>query len=134
METVPSLLWNSLLKVLMLCMIILAPIKAAMIVVGCLIFIDLMTGIWAAIKRQQPVTSAALRRTISKMIIYQIAVISGFLIEHYLVQGELPIVKIVAGFIGIVEFKSILENGNFILGTDIFKTLISKLGSKNDQL
>lgn len=115
-------------------MAILAPIKAVMLTVGFLIFLDLSSGIWAAIKRQERVTSAALRRTISKMVIYQMAVITGFLIETYLVGPSIPVTKVVAGFIGLVEFKSILENSNTILGTDVFKLLIAKLGSKNDNL
>lgn len=122
------------IKCIMLILVLLAPIKAVMATVGFLIFVDLISGIWAAHKRKEKISSAALRRTISKMIIYQTAVISGFLIEKFLVGGDLPVTKIVAGFIGIVEFKSILENGNFILGTDVFKILIEKLGSKNDQL
>lgn len=123
-----------LLKCIMLIAVLLAPIDAVMATVGFLIFLDLISGVWAARKRNEPVTSAALRRTISKMIIYQLAVISGFFIERYLLQGALPITKVVAGFIGIVEFKSMLENGNTILGTDVFKLLIEKLGSKNDSL
>jgi len=115
-------------------MAILAPIQAVMATVGFLIFVDLATGIWAALKRSEKITSAAIRRTLSKMVIYQTAVISGFLIEQYILSNELPITKVVAGFIGLVEFKSILENGNVILGTNIFKLLIAKLGSKNDQL
>lgn len=118
----------------MLILVLLAPIKAVMLTVGFLIFLDALTGIWAALKRKEAITSAALRRTISKMIIYQLAVISGFLIEKHLFAGDLPVTKIVAGFIGLVEFKSILENGNTILGTNIFRSLISKLGSKNDKL
>lgn len=113
---------------------LIAPIQATMIVVGFLILTDLATGTWAAYKRKETITSAALRRTLSKMLIYQLAIISGFLIEHYILEGAVPVTKVVAGFIGLVEFKSILENSNTILGTDIFKTLIAKLGSKNDQL
>ena len=116
----------------MVIIVLLAPIQAVMATVGFLIFLDTATGIWAALKRSEKISSAALRRTISKMIIYQIAVISGFLIETYLVGGSLPVSKVVAGFIGLVEFKSILENSNTILGTNIFKILIKKLGSKND--
>ncbi len=118
----------------MLILAILAPIQATMLTVGFLIFLDLATGIWAAIKRQELIKSAALRRTVSKMIIYQLAVISGFFIEKYLLEGSIPVTKVVAGFIGLVEFKSILENSNIILGTDIFKALIQKLGSKNDDV
>lgn len=113
---------------------ILAPIKAVMITVGVLIFVDLISGTWAAKKRNEPITSAAFRRTLSKMLIYQVAVISGFLVEHYILQGDIPVSKIIAGFIGLVELKSVLENGNTILGTDVFKALIAKLGSKNDTL
>ncbi len=123
-----------LLKLITLCIVMLAPIQAVMMTVGFLIFLDLLTGVWAARKRKEKISSAALRRTISKMIIYQIAIISGFFIEKHLLQDSLPITKVVAGFIGLVEFKSILENGNTILGTDIFKLLIQRLGSKNDQL
>lgn len=125
---------NYALKLLALILAILAPIKATMLVVGFLIFADLITGIWAAYKRQEKITSAALRRTLSKMLIYQLAIFSSFLIERYVVGADLGIVKVVAGFIGLVEFKSMLENGNAILQTDIFKTLIEKLGSKNDKL
>ena len=124
---------NYILKAFAIILAILAPIKATMSTVGFLIFLDLATGIWAALKRKETIKSAALRRTISKMIIYQLAVISGFLIERYLFGGEMPVTKIVAGFIGLVEFKSILENSNFILGTDVFKLLVQKLGSKNDK-
>lgn len=125
---------NYFTKVFAVMLVILAPIKAVLITVGFLIFLDLISGIVAAVKRKESVSSAALRRTISKMIIYQTAVITGFFIEHYLLEGSIPVSKVVAGFIGIVEFKSILENFNTILGTDVFKTLIQKLGSKNDQL
>lgn len=112
---------------------IFAPIQAVMITVGVLIFADLFTGVWAAMKRKEPVTSASLRRTISKMVIYQTAIVSGFLLESHIMGNVLPLTKLVASVIGLVEFKSILENGNFILGVDIFKELIKKLGSKNDQ-
>lgn len=46
----------------------------------------------------------------------------------------LPVSKIVASVIGLVELKSILENANSILGQDLFKTVIAKLGSQNDEL
>jgi hypothetical protein len=93
---------------------------------------DLVTGIWAALKRGEKVSSAAMRRTVSKIFIYQLAVVSGFMLETYILEGILPVAKIVAGVIGMVEFKSILENSNHIVGGDIFKLVIQKLGSEND--
>ncbi|HEY8367583.1 MAG TPA: phage holin family protein, partial [Bacteroidia bacterium] len=110
----------------------LAPIHAVMISVGILIFADLATGMWAAKKRGENITSAAMRRTVSKLFIYQLAVITGFLLETHLLAQLLPVTKLVAGVIGLVEFKSILENANEILGQNIFTNLLSKLGSDND--
>jgi hypothetical protein len=122
-----------IIKVLIAGCAVLAPIKAVLITVGILIFVDLVTGIVAAKKRGEKIKSAAMRRTISKVLIYQTAVITGFLLETYLLDGVLPVSKLVAGVIGLVEFKSVLENSNIILGEDIFKSLISKLGSENDK-
>lgn len=104
-----------------------------MATVGFLIVADLVTGMIAAKKRGEKINSAAMRRTVSKMVVYQIAVISGFLLETQLLHELLPVTKVVAGVIGMVEFKSILENGNTILGVNIFKEVIKRLGSKNDQ-
>lgn len=110
----------------------LAPIHMVMLTVGFLIFADLFTGIWAAKKRKESVSSAALRRTVSKIVIYQLAVISGFMLETYILDNVLPVAKIVAGVIGMVEFKSILENSNGIVGGNIFQLVLKKLGSEND--
>lgn len=111
-----------------------APAKMLILSVGILILVDLITGIWAALKRGEKIRSAAMRRTVSKMVIYQLAVISGFLVEQYMLDGFLPVSKIVASVIGMVELKSVLENANTILGQDLFKMVIAKLGSDNDAL
>ena len=109
----------------------LAPIKPVMITVGVLILSDLITGVWAAYKRKEPITSAALGRTVSKMVVYQTAVVTGFLLQRYLLGDALPVVNVVGGMIGMVEFKSFMENANVIVDGDIFKQIIKKLGSKN---
>lgn len=111
----------------------LSPIKMVMITVGFLIIADLITGILAASKRGEIIKSAAMRRTISKMFVYQISIISGFLLETYILDGSVPVSKIVAGVIGMVEFKSVLENSNTIIGDNIFSMILKKLGSDNDK-
>jgi hypothetical protein len=122
-----------LLKIFMACAAILAPIKMVMITVGFLILADLVTGMMAAFKRGDKISSAAMRRTISKVVVYQLSVVSGFLLETYLLDNSVPVAKIVAGIIGMVEFKSVLENANTIIGGDLFKVILSKLGSDNDK-
>jgi DNA-binding ferritin-like protein (Dps family) len=113
---------------------LLAPAKALLISVGFLIIADLVTGIWAAVKRNDKISSAALRRSVSKIFVYQLAVISGFLVEHFMLADMFPVSKVVASVIGLVELTSILENSNTILGQDLFKSVIAKLGSQNDRL
>jgi len=112
---------------------VIAPIKAILIVTGFLIFADLLSGVIAAHKRGEKITSGGLRRTITKCLVYNLAVISGFLVEKYMIADIVPISKLISGVISIVELKSILENLNSINGTNIFKTVISSLGSKNDE-
>lgn len=112
---------------------VLAPIHAIMATVGFLIFADLILGIWAAYSRGEKIRSSAMRRTISKILAYQLTIISGFLIETYLLSGVLQISKIAAGVIGMVELKSIIENADVIYGKPIFKEILSKLGSDNDK-
>lgn len=112
---------------------ILTPIHMMMLVVGILIFTDLFLGIWAARKRGEKIESSAMRRTISKILVYQAVIITGFLCETYLLKGFIPISQIAAAAIGLVEMTSILENANSINGESIFKKLIERLGSDNDK-
>lgn len=110
---------------------IFAPIKMVILTVGVLILADLITGIWAAKKRNEKITSAALGRTVVKMAVYQTVIITGFLLQTNLLENLIPVVNIVGSVIGMVEFKSLIENSNTILGMDLFSEVLAKLGSKN---
>jgi hypothetical protein len=110
-----------------------APIEPIMITTGALIAVDLVMGILASNKRQIPITSAALRRTVTKMLVYQLTIISGFICEKYLLSDLVPMTKLIAGIIGTVELRSILENADIINGGPIFKTIVYNLGSVNDK-
>jgi phage-related holin len=122
-----------LLKTGVALLAVFAPIKSVVLVVGVLIVADLITGILAARKRGEKITSAGFRRTIVKGLVYQSSILLGHLTEQYLVGNDVvSITKIVAAVIGLVEFTSILENLNTINGSPIFAKLIEKLGSKND--
>lgn len=109
-----------------------APIKAVIITVGVLIMADLIFGLWAAHKRKEKITSAGLRRTLTKMAVYQCAVLTGYLGEKYLLDELIPVTKLVAGVIGAVELKSLFENYAEISGVD-FTSILKKLGSDNDK-
>lgn len=113
---------------------VLAPIKTVLITTGVLVTADLIIGLIAARRRGDKIVSSGLRRTVTKTLVYQIAIILGFLTETYLMAGVLPVAKLIAGMIGTVELKSILENLDDINGSPLFTSIISKLGSSNDQI
>lgn len=112
------------------CFAALAPIHPILLTVGVLIVSDTILGVWAAKRMRVPITSARLRDTVSKMFIYHIVLVSGFCVEHTLIDF-VPIVKISASMIALVELKSLYENAGMILGRPIFAELIKRLGSKN---
>lgn len=121
-----------LIKLALTFIAITLPIHNILIAVICLIFVDLVTGIWKAVKLKEKISSAAMRRTVTKILVYNLAILSGFTVEAFLIP-DLPLIKLVSAVIGLVEIKSILENLNTISGQDIFKALIKKLGSDNDK-
>jgi hypothetical protein len=104
---------------------ILSPIHPIMGAVGALIAIDFVTGIMAARKRGEAITSRAMSRTVYKMVVYQLAVISGFAMQ-YLIGETLPIAKLCAAAIGMIEFKSLAENVRIITGVRL-DSLINKI-------
>jgi len=121
-----------ILKLLLAGLAVLAPIKAVMIATIVVILIDLVTGLWRASTSKETISSSVMRRTITKLLVYQFAIIAGFIIETFLVSG-VPITKLVSSVIGMVEIKSILENLDEVYGGSIFKSLLRKLGSDNDK-
>jgi phage-related holin len=103
------------------------PIKATLITVMVLTVADLITGITASRKEGKKITSSGLKRTIIKTTVYELVVMLGFLTERYMIGDALPVVKILAGFIGLTELKSVLENIERISGMPIIKLLIERL-------
>jgi phage-related holin len=92
-----------------------APIKASMIAVGVIITLDFIFGLMAAKKRKEKIESKKMSRTLVKMLVYQLLVISAHLCEHYLVDF-IPFTQITLGFIAIIEFYSIGEAFTTITG------------------
>lgn len=111
-----------------------APIQASLLALLVLIFADLVTGLMAAKKQGIPITSSGLRRTISKIFVYETAILMGYLAEHFLLSDFIPITKLITGTITLVELKSLFENLDLISGSQLLKSIIDKLGSKNDRI
>lgn len=125
-------MWTWVKSLLFSSVAVFAPIQASMTMAAVLIAADLVVGIWAAHKRAEKLSSSGLRRTVTKILVYESAIMLGFLTETYMLGGYLPVARLITAMIAGVELKSILESLDEINGTPIFATVITKLGSSND--
>lgn len=117
-----------------------APIQAVLMTVFTLILADLATGILAARKQHKPITSAGIKRTVGKVLLYEVALCLSFLVQQYLTGALFPASKVVSALIGLTELKSILENLDIISGSSMFKVVLARvtqsqkdLGRKSDE-
>jgi len=107
---------------------ILTPAVPIIILTGVLIFSDTATGIWAAVKRKEKITSRALGRTATKIVLYSAVILLTFGFEvffpalQYVHMGQ-----IASGYICLVELKSIYENVSDITGLDVWSHLVGKI-------
>lgn len=101
-----------------------------MLTIAFLIVVDFITGAYASVKNNISISSERIGHTISKFFIYNLVVLSAFLLEKYIVE-EIPFQRIITGFIAIAEIKSILENFNKIYGINPFKAFIKLIKKKS---
>jgi hypothetical protein len=109
-----------------------APAKPLFIAAIVLVILDTISGVMSALKRGEPIRSAGLRRSVAKALVYEVAILSAFIAEKWLLADLLPASKLVAGAIGAVELKSVLENLNTVAGGSLFGSIVGRLGSAND--
>lgn len=101
------------------------PIAPMLTWIMILIICDAITGVRAAQVRGEKISSDKLGRSISKMVFYFIAILLSKGVEEVFFP-IIPIVRIVAGFIAVTEFKSNIENISDILGIDIWREIKDK--------
>jgi len=101
-----------LTKVLLLITAFLAPISSIIFGVVFLVACDLITGVIAAFKKKEKITSSKLSRTISKLLVYFVTIVVCRIINEYLLFGAdvVPLTSMVTSYIALTELKSILEN------------------------
>lgn len=109
------------------------PIKWLLIGAGALIVLDTVTGVYKAKKRNHPITSKRFGHVISKFVLYQVAIISAYIVELMVNQPDyLPIARIVTVGIALTELKSILENLASVTGANIWSFLLAYLKRKDE--
>jgi phage-related holin len=106
------------------------PIKAALAAIVVLTLVDLVSGVVAAIKRKESLTSSGFKRTVIKLLVYLSVACLGYVVETFLTGGLVPLSKIMTGLVGVTELKSILENLEDITGLPLLKMLIDKLSQQ----
>jgi len=107
------------------------PISGIIFLVGFLILIDTITGVWKAKKLKQPITSRKLSAIISKLALYEVAVIMLYLIDFWILDAivlkffsvPLLVTKITALTLCSIELISISENYKIIYGLNIWQSL-----------
>lgn len=108
---------------------VLAPVKELCLTTGFLIVVDMIFGLYRAKKTGEKITSRKLGNTISKVLLYNIMILSVFLLNKYVINTGLPLEKFAAGILGIVELKSIDESWVKIYGWSLWdkiKKIISR--------
>ena len=104
------------------------PIAHFLVIGVVLVVSDWITGVWAAIKRNEKITSGGLRRTIEKGVMYSLAIVLVLIVESAFF-GTQYVVALVAMYISFVELFSNLENISNITGSNIIgavRTIIYK--------
>lgn len=113
------------------------PIIFLLLGIGVMVFFDMFSGMAVAKKKKEEITSAKMHRTFTKFFLYSMGIISTRLIEIFL-QGEIhiPFASLMAGFIILIEYKSLMENISIVTGTNVWewvKEKISEIYPKNEK-
>ncbi len=118
---------NYLIYLLVSLTAVLAPVAPLLLTIGFLIMADFFLGVYKSFKLKQVITSRKMGHTISKMLLYQVTILSLFLFETFILDGILPITKIGAGLIGTIEIKSIDESVEALTGVGVWKRIVKVL-------
>lgn len=102
---------------------IFSPAVPLMLTIGFLICLDFIVGLYRAWKLKEQITSRKMGNTISKMLLYQATILSLYVFEVYILGSALPVSKIGAGLISVVEIKSIDESVEKMTGTGVWKRI-----------
>ena len=122
---------SELLTLISICFAFFLPISGILIMIGVLIAIDTITGIWKAKKIGDKITSRKLSSIISKLALYEITVIMFFLIDQFILNDiiltffsvPLMLTKVVALVLASIEVMSINENYKIVKGIDLWQSM-----------
>ena len=104
-----------------------SPIAWLIVGVGIMVAFDWITGVSAAWKNKTPIMSGGFYRTFVKFVMYAIGIISTRLLEVLLNDKiDIPFASLLAGFIIVIEYKSVMENISKVVGVDLWEWIKNK--------
>jgi phage-related holin len=114
---------NNISLILTFLAVYFAPAYPIMIGIGFLVTMDFITGILAAKKRGEIITSKKMRPTIMKGFGYMASILIAFIMQNIFLT-DMEVMKIVSGLVAMIELKSLDENLTDITGKSIFKQFL----------
>ena len=107
------------------------PITGILFLIGFSIVIDTITGVWKSKKLGIPITSRKLSAIISKLMLYEVAVILFYLIDRFILNDiiltffsvPLMLTKILSLVLVSIEVISISENYKAVKGIDLWEAM-----------
>lgn len=100
-----------------------SPAYPIMLGIGFLVMMDFITGMVAAKKRGELITSKKMRPTVMKGFGYMASILIAFVVQNVFLT-EMEIMKIVSGLVAMIELKSLDENLTSITGKSVFKQFL----------
>lgn len=105
------------------------PVSGILFLIGFSIVVDTLTGIWKSKKLKIAITSRRLSAIVSKMFLYELAVIGFYLIDFWILNDiiltffsvPLMLTKILSLVLVSIEVMSINENYKEVKGIDIWQ-------------
>lgn len=104
-----------------------SPLVPLAVLVSSLIATDFIFGIYRAYKIGELINSRKMGHTISKMFLYNMAVLTVFMLEKIIVGTDMQFTKIAVGVIAMVEIKSIDESFKLLYGFSIYESIFDKI-------
>ena len=122
---------SELLTLISICFAFFLPISGILLMIGVLIVIDTITGIWKAKKLGEKITSRKLSSIISKLALYEVTVIMFFLIDKFILNDiiltffSVPfmLTKVVALVLASIEVMSINESYKQVHHLDLWQSM-----------
>ena len=121
---------SKILTLISICLAFFLPISGILLMIGVLIIIDTVAGIWKAKKIGEKITSRRLSAIISKLALYEVTVIMFFLIDVFILNDiiltffSVPfmLTKVVALVLASIEVMSINESWKRVKQVDLWQS------------